>query len=366
MSLKITYNNIVKPVKKTVNGFILESKAVDQPVFNYNTYVMLTPLFKSLIVSSNNKGGDYYLRYDDDSRGFYFEYKELNIFIKVPLNAVFNTNEKLGGILGIFFTTARECPSNKRGLCQLDESEDCYALQGEKQGSKKSWNYLEGMGSYFKGLLATYYWNLFNRYESIKKTMVNYLKFYNVNKIRFNLRGDFRDVDDINALEYLAKNQELLIYGYTARDDLFKELIELITNNSNIIINGSNVKYNNRFYVTNDLKEYLTAKYNCKGECLKCGNCFKNRGAVIYALIHGSGSDTKLKTLNNIKTLCNLLNKAGCPIKPGDFKDYKTKGLLSTLNKWLIDNNYKPFKGVGSAKMFRNYLIELYKTHGGI
>lgn len=334
--LEITTNNKGKGLVAPLVP-VSSKKDLSEANFNYNTYLRLTPLFKSLIVSSTSNG-EYNLKVNDFKNGFFFEYIELNLFIKVPLTVIFNTNDKIKGILGICYSTAKNCPSHNLGLCQLPDGEVCYARQGEKQGSKKVYCYLKGMGSYFKGLLSVYYWELFKKDPLTRLTLIRYLNFYNIDILRFNLKGDFKDLSDILTLNYLANSKKgLKLYGYTARDDLYTPLIELITNNRNIKLNGSNIKYNNRFYCTSDLKEYLTAKHPCRGGCLKnnCLNCLNLNNALITVLIHGAGSDSYLKNESNINLIVEVFKKYYNIDLSEAFK-LNLKGLVSCINKYLI------------------------------
>ena len=75
----------------------------------------------------------------------------------------------------------------------------------------------------------------------------------------------------------------LKLTGYTARDDLKAYLFNLINNHDNIILNGSNIMYNNLFKATDNIREYLSANYQCLGGCLKngCLNCYKHKNDIL-------------------------------------------------------------------------------------
>lgn len=305
---------------------------------NYNTYLMLTPLFKALIVSTNNQG-KYNLKVTDNKNGFYFYYEELNLKIKVPLSAVFNTNDKLKGILAIKWSSAILCPSRLRGLCQLPKDSLCYAIKGELQGSKKPHNFLMGMGSYYNSLLSIYYWNLFYNDIDIQKTFKKYCNFYNVDTLRFNLSGDFKNLNDIKNFETLAL-MGLKLTGYTARDDLRTPIKKVLNNHDNIILNGSNMMYTNRFKATDNIYHYLTSKNRCKGGCLSngCLNCYKLKNEIITVLIHGSSVGTDLNTPNNRAFISwvfklNGLNITSKELKGGDIYA-KIKKIVNNHNLW--------------------------------
>ena len=316
---------------------------------NYNTYLMLTPLFKALIVSTNNNG-KYNLKVIDNKNGFFFEYKELNLNIKVPLSAVFGTNDKLKGILAIKWASAIECPSRKRGLCQLNDTSKCYAVVGELQGSKKAPNYLLGMGSYLNSLLCIYYWDLFYNSAEVQKNFFNYCLFYGVNTLRFNLSGDFKSLKDVKILDILASHG-LKLTGYTARDDLRRSLLKVMNKHDNIILNGSNQMYTNYFKATNNIFEYFNAPLYCRGGCLKngCLNCYKLKNKVITVLIHGSRVGTDLNTPINRAFISWALNLNGYTVAPEDLN--KSKDLFYNLKRVIplntVPNHFKKLNKEG-------------------
>lgn len=349
-----------------------EASAVEVSNINLNTYHMLTPLFKSLIISTTNNG-KYNLSVSDSANGFYFVYSEANLNIKVPLTAVFNTNDKISGILGIAFSTAKECPSKALGLCQLPDTALCYALTGEKQGTKKSYNYLMGMDSYKNGLLSVYYWNLFKASPEVRAVFKAYCKYYNIDTLRFNLKGDFKDVSDIKIIDYLA-SIGLNMTGYTARDDLREHLFDLINSHDNIILNGSNIMYSNHFKTTNSIKHLLTAPHQCKGGCLKngCLNCYKLKGAIITVLIHGSQAGTDLNTPDNCYFISEVFKLWGLNISPealsrgkNIYRNLKREltainGFESIPKRFLKTNKHGEliFEGQGAVINFLRYVLK--------
>lgn len=252
-----------------------------------------TALYTALEISTG-KSGVYELSKADEANAFYFEYQGL----KVPLSAIFDTNAKTAGILGVFFGTAADCPSRKLGLCQLPNDTLCYARSGEKRATRKNnESGCFGMDATFKGRLASYYWDLFETDSETRRKFLKYCEHYNIDTLRFNLKSDFRHALDAVAVFYLA-GAGLKLTGYTARDDLAAEL-ERIAQHPNVILNGSNRKYTNRFKCTDSVAEYMTADHRCKGSCANCRNCYRLRGETITVLIHGSGSDTQLNNKAN-------------------------------------------------------------------
>ena len=362
---------------KIVNasGITPEAEAVKNININYNTYLMLTPVFKAMIASYLTPSSKYIVSPKDLKMGFYFKYWEGELFIQVPLSAVFNTNDKIRGIVGIAFSTAQDCPSNKRGLCQLPDGELCYAVKGERQGSKKPANFLMGMGSYYNGLLSEYYFKRFYCSYKLRALFYQYCKYYSVDTLRFNLKGDFKNTADIACIEYIA-DMGLKLTGYTARDDLRESLFDLINAHDNIILNGSNIMYNNHFKAVDNIQAYLSAPHQCLGGCLKngCLNCYKLKGVVITVLIHGSGAGVQLNTEDNRVFISSVLKHAGIIIKPealATSKDlykklkaiFKAKGYYSLVPeafKKLDKNGNDTFKSQGAIIEYLRYLIFKY------
>lgn len=304
--------------------------------YNYNTWLQLSPLFKALIVSST-KNGKYALRKTDLKEGFYFIYGELNLKIKVPLGAILETNNKIAGILGIKFISSTDCPSEKLGLCQLPDGRICYGKQGEHQSTpKNNGNGLKGMGGDLNGQLCAYFWDKFARSVCIKMRFLHYCEYYSINELRFNLKGDFRGVEDVESIKYLAESGQFKVLGgYTARDDLYLHIRALIEECLDVRVNGSNIMYNNRFFVTPYIADAVRARYLCCGKCGNCRNCYTLDAQVITCLQHGPQSDSDLNNIINQEYL-ERWSRTALPWDLLRGIDWKAgKGLLTCLNKHL-------------------------------
>ena len=305
------------------------------------------PLYKALQVSGSHKGSKYNLTKGDRERGFYFIYQGL----EVPFKAIFNMNNKTDGILGVAFGTAKDCPSQALGLCQLPSDRLCYARSGEARATKRDNERGEkGMDSYFNGLLCSAFWDAYETDKSgdIRNRFEAFLIHYDIETLRFNLKGDFRHSLDITAIYYLA-TCGLHLTGYTARDDL-AELLEKLGSHPNIILNGSNRMYTNRFKATADLEEFQQAKYKCLGNCSACQNCYRLRGVEIVCLIHGSGSDTALNNEDNRIYIQYLAELIGLDIEDAEFET--AKGLLTCVNKYFKKISNIQFKSIKEALKF--------------
>lgn len=288
------------------------------------------PLFKALQVSGSRKTSEYRLTESDRQNGYYFTYYGL----EVPFKVILMGNNKVEGIQSIAFGTAKDCPSRALRLCQLPSDSLCYARAGESRATKRSnEDGSKGMDSYLKGLLCSAFWDKFEASESLQYDFINYLRAKRIKTLRFNLKGDFRHIHDIFAINTLANNGFKMV-GYTARDDLWK-WCKWLGNHERIFLNGSNVKYTNRFKATTSLKEFQKARIKCKGKCKECGNCYHLRGATITVLIHGNGADTALNTADNQAYVLEWSRKC-LPrdvLRDTDFT--KAKGFITCINKEL-------------------------------
>lgn len=286
------------------------------------------PLFKALQVSGS-KQSKYNLTTSDRKNGFYFIYKGL----EVPLKVLFNDNQKTAGILGVAFGTAKDCPSQALGLCQLPNDKLCYARAGEKRATRKNnGEGLQGMDSYLNGLLCSYFWDLYEADQETRDNLEAFLVAKDIKTLRFNLKGDFRHEGDILAIEDLAR-RGFNLTGYTARDDL-ADLLDRLGSNERVILNGSNRKYTNRFKAVDSLEEFIYARFKCLGSCDNCKKCYTLRGEEITVLVHGSGSDTQLNNEDNRIFITEWFKLAlDITFKPEDFRE--AKGLTTCINKRL-------------------------------
>lgn len=283
----------------------------------------------ALQVSQAKKSSTYRLDTRAERRGYYFMWEG----IPVPFRVLFDDNNKTDGILGFSFGTAKDCPSNSLGLCQLPSDRVCYAKAGESRATKKNnEDGSRGMDSYFKGVLFSQFWDLFETHtDQVRSDLIRFLDENGIEELRFNLKGDFRHSLDICAVWHLAELGYRLT-GYTARDDM-SELLEKLGEHPRIILNGSNRKYTNRFKATTNIKEYLQASHRCIGSCSDCRNCYRLRGVEIVVLVHGSGSDTLLNTPENRKLIIDTFRGGVSIFKEEDFQ--RAKGLLTCVNKTL-------------------------------
>jgi hypothetical protein len=184
-------------------------------------------------------------------------------------------NSKLGkDTMIINMGSAFDCPSRKKGLCQVPAGK-CYALRAEIQyqgDASSALRHRRMQGETWNCLSAE------EIAEQIKR--VGGIKY-----VRFNESGDFRsqaDVEKISKVADLLKGFAV-VYGYTARKDLnFK------TKSNNLVINGSGFMVDNefRFVPTDKIPTIPKGAPVCSGDCPNCDQCKVARHQVIYDREH--------------------------------------------------------------------------------
>lgn len=127
-------------------------------------------------------------------------------------------NHKLGDDTAIFnMGTATDCPSRKRGLCEVsNQGIKCYALKAEQQYPKTVPAARERQKEYWQTHSASEITTDFLRKIVRRRKETLYL--------RFNESGDFESQSDVTKLSLVADGllsaEGIRTYGYTARRDL--------------------------------------------------------------------------------------------------------------------------------------------------
>lgn len=310
-----------------------------------NDYYKLSPWFIGACMSiSRGSTKKYKMIKTEEKKGFYLFLSQGPITLKVPFRALFDTNDKIKPIVSLSFISALECPSEKRGLCQLAKSgESCYAKNGARQASgtfitSGQFKGAPCLNSYYNSCLVQTCIDIIKQDQDIFKRFISYVQEL-VPILRFNLKGDFRTLEDyyfILKVALLCPNT--IVYGYSARDDLLAPVrgFYLV---SNFYLNGSNNEYTNRFKACYDLKKWLTSSKICLGGCTGCKKCYNFRGESILCLVHGKNQDQDLNTWLNRVFLCKLFNALNSPdspvLEPEDLQ--VKKGLLESLNYQLTN-----------------------------
>lgn len=308
---------------------------------NKNTYYGLSPYFLGACMSiSRATSGRYYLTRQDNKNNNYIVLNEQGITLKVPYRALFDTNDKIKPIVSLSFSDSINCPSAKRGLCQLNNyNMSCYAKNGQcracGQYTNKGYRKINSLENSYLVMVC-----LNELYKDIEQ-LNNFSAFINKTYpiVRFNLKGDFKNEQDLYILSFLVSRAfKTVFYGYSARDDLLNEPTpingyEQYLRAKNCYLNGSNEQYTNRFKATYDLKEWWISPNKCLGGCITCSNCYTKRNTIINCLVHNKNSDIILNTLKNRVFLKRLLRCYGLNIKNSDLK--VKSGLLESLNYYL-------------------------------
>jgi hypothetical protein len=210
------------------------------------------------------------------TKSIYYKSFNKKILDKID-KPVFKTgNLKIGYDTIIFnITSAHNCTSRKKGLCQLPSTSKCYALRDEIRYP----NILLYRDRQNK------YWDIVSVHQFIQD-IGNIVKKNKIpiKYLRINESGDIRNKHDLIKLNFIARwlksQYGIITYMYTAR----KDLLHYIKACKHIIINGSG------FMATNNFKACKTLDKNdtniCKCDCTKCNKCKTLSNITINVLIH--------------------------------------------------------------------------------
>lgn len=183
-------------------------------------------------------------------------------------------NMKIGNdTMIINMGSAKDCPSLKRGLCQLDNPlKECYAMKAERmypsvlpyrQDQEFIWRNSSADD------IATQIWSI----QSRKRIKFKYL--------RLNESGDFwsqKCVDKASKLADLLKPIGIKVYCYTARKDL-----NLDNLSDNLTVTGSGFMAHNNFKSVDDISG---KRIVCRMDCRTCHICKESRGVTVYVKKH--------------------------------------------------------------------------------
>jgi hypothetical protein len=184
-----------------------------------------------------------------------------------------NENKKIGkDTLIINITSATDCPSKRLGLCNI-EGNKCYALKAERlypqvlpyrRAQERIWSYhtAQAIGD-----------ELVRIAKRRKRTPIRY--------IRFSEAGDFRNQIDVEKMKRVAQivgQEGIVVYGYTARHDLYFNDLP-----PNMAINGSGFMVSNMFTA---VKSVLEEEIVCPGNCRTCELCKTAKNLDIKVRYH--------------------------------------------------------------------------------
>jgi hypothetical protein len=174
--------------------------------------------------------------------------------------------------------SATDCPSDAKGLCLV--SEECYAKKAERL-YKQVLPYRRRQREYWDNCGVIQFIDEF----------IEACGDRNVGVLRINEASDFRNQDDLDKLEQIARLFDIAyaidVYVYTARRDLDFSAIRSLK------VVGSSFMLDNMFIASNDAKNHaeLARKMGvnavmCGGDCYKCDLCLTQRGLTVFAQKH--------------------------------------------------------------------------------
>lgn len=182
--------------------------------------------------------------------------------------------ERYARTMIINMQSACDCTSAKKGLCQLKDSNECYALKAEIQYND-SLPYRRKQEYIWKTVSAS---NFVKQIKAIQSRARYKYKF-----LRFSESGDFSTKKDIYKMQSIADNLPFKAYTYTARKDLFKTYD---SSASKLVINGSGFMLDNMFKVVDKGYKLKSKEVLCKGACFKCSYCKVKGNRVIVVIKH--------------------------------------------------------------------------------
>lgn len=175
-------------------------------------------------------------------------------------------NHKLGDDTAIFnMSTAKECPSRKRGLCEVcNRGIKCYAFKAEQRFPKTVTRARENQKAYWKANKADKIAADFIRKIERRRKRTSFL--------RFNESGDFETQSDVTKLSVVAGAIKdcfgIITYGYTARRDLSFERARFLVKGS-----GHDKGNNGRTTVIGKDEEVPKGYIECPGGPKGCERC---------------------------------------------------------------------------------------------
>jgi hypothetical protein len=197
--------------------------------------------------------------------------------------------------------SAVECPSAKRGLCEI--AGKCYAARDEKRHSNVVPGYRDRQAGY---------WLSHSAMEIVEDLVeVCSRQREEVTHVRWNESGDFYGRGCVSKLKDIARSTPGLVhYLYTHRTDLLEHMkdrprnlvIQVSTTDRykaslysaagfNVFYTDTEIDLRKDRKVTSEvaqvmLKEKHSTKWVCKWDCSKCSLCKVNGAKVIVNCLH--------------------------------------------------------------------------------
>lgn len=187
-------------------------------------------------------------------------------------------NSKLPYSTAIFnMTSATDCPSDARGLCQVNTAgrKRCYALRTEKMFPKTCLVYKRKQAAF---------WAKTSGIDFIR--YLTHTKYFSkITALRFNESGDFRSQADVNMADniagFLFRCFTIKTYCCTARRDLdFSSVRNLIIMGSGFTAPGIAGEFRAVKTVADKPKGFGL----CGGDCTTCRRCIDGKNTAV--LLH--------------------------------------------------------------------------------
>jgi len=184
-------------------------------------------------------------------------------------------NRKLPSTTMVFnITAATDCKSDSLNLCQLANSNACYAKKAERM---------------YKAVLPyrrkqAEFWDRCTAQSFVTELLQNKGK-RKIKHLRLNEAGDFRSQKDILKAEKIAKMLKMhgiQTYCYTARKDLdFSKCNTLVVNGSGFMVHNSFTVFPRKTDLTK-----LTGTKICARNCRICNMCMNKSNLKIVTELH--------------------------------------------------------------------------------
>lgn len=193
-----------------------------------------------------------------------------------------NRNQKLRTMI-VNMGSAHDCPSAKRGLCQLANTSKCYAFRDERM-YKQCLPFRQRQALQWARTGASEIAESFLAMNGRLRKKITHL--------RLNEAGDFSDIRDLTKAmelaEKLHKSAGIETFTYTARRDLLTKKLLDRAKASHLTINGSGFKAHNEYRVVpKGYKPAAKTEFYCQNNCHICRACKVSKDLTILTECRG-------------------------------------------------------------------------------
>ncbi|MBR0059647.1 MAG: hypothetical protein IJP99_10595 [Methanobrevibacter sp.] len=342
---------------------------------NFNTSNLLNKEYSSILCwlivylksSKNSKKYRLTKKEDINTNVLFLDIKCFdNVISFIPLKSMFfiDNSSKLNSIYSFSMSTSIFCNGVKYKTCRCIDDEKninhCYGCFFELNRCRHD---------IINSIESNYISSFIFRYVDVN-LLSEYINKNSIKLIRFNNHGSFIDDESVNKLVMLSDLcRDTLFYGYNEYKPYSNDIIKLcdVLNINNLIINGSNHKAHNMFYVTSNLKTYFNnMSKRCLDSCILCKKCLKNTNSININLYHGflHRIDYLFDNKDNrdfIESFFN--NKYRIDDFNGKLFFYKIKNMLKQVNDDLSEEYFKVFERVDNIKNYKDLIYYLESNY---